>query len=303
MNKAGSAYIFRTGGLNLKVLLKHDSITLNRNGGSYRFLQNNTNIQNADYSISFSLAGYVNIPDVKPVFTGSSFDKSIIPYEWQVYEFADHFSLIIKLNESPSIDLAKADFQPDRKEISVELKLADTLKQISLEPFFQPLGPLMLSYITHSHNGILIHASGVTDGQKGYVFSAVSGTGKSTMARLWQKQGAKIINDDRLILIPREENVMMTNTPMPYYQDVYKESNVNAIFLLKQSKTNYIEKLTGASAIARLMANCIQFLYNKKMVGQHLKSITGIVERCPVYELGFKPTTEITDIIRSEFGS
>ena len=303
MNRTGSSYIYKTGGLSLEVFLKDDSIILNREGGSYSFLQKKTNDQDIDYTISFSITGSVGIPDVKPVFTGSSFADSLIPYEWNVYESADHFSLIIKLKESPSVVSAKAVFQLDKREISVDLKLAGAVKQISLDPFFQPLGPLMLSYITHSHNGLLIHASGVNDGRNGYVFSAVSGTGKSTMARLWQSKGAQIINDDRLILVPRDGNILMTNTPMPYYQDVYKECNVTAIFLLKQSKTNYLKRLTGAPAIAKMMANCIQFLYNKEMVEQHLKSISGIVEQIPVFELGFKPTTEITDIIRSEFGS
>ena len=122
------------------------------------------------------------------------------------------------------------------------------------------------------------------------------------MAALWQQKGAQIINDDRLILIPDGDKVIMTNTPMPYYQDVYKESVVSAIFLLKQSPDNYIKPLPGVLGITGLMSNCIQFLYNNEMVKKHLETITNITKRCNVYEVGFRPTTEITDIIRREFG-
>jgi len=46
----------------------------------------------------------------------------------------------------------------------------------------------------------MIHASGVNNAGHGYIFSGVSGKGKSTMAKLWDNSGARVIHDDRLIL-------------------------------------------------------------------------------------------------------
>ena len=301
MNNPESSYIYKIGGLRLKVLLEDNILELDHTAGSYKFLNNTPDTNNADFVIFYSFNKKNKIPSGQPVFTGESFDDKLIPYKWDVYEYKEYFSVIIKIDDGTSISLVKADFNLNHKAISVYLDPILTDSPIKLEPFFQPFGPILLNYLTHYNRGLLIHASGVNDGQHGFVFSAISGTGKSTMASLWQQKGAQIINDDRLVLTPQDNKIIMTNTPMPYYQDVYKESEVSAIFLLKQSLTNYIKPLTGILGITGLMSNCIQFLYNKDMVSKHLESITNITKKCPVYEVGFKPTTEITDIIRREF--
>ena len=302
MNNPESSYIYKIGGLCIKVLLKNNVLKLDQTAGSYKFLLDTPETADADFVISYSLVSGNKIPTDKPVFTGKSFDDNQIPYEWYVYEYKEYFSVLIKINDGISSNIAVADFYLHKKIISVYLEPGITEQTLKIEPLFQPFGAILLNYITHFKGGILLHSSGVKDDKNGYVFSAVSGTGKSTMAGLWQQKGGQIINDDRLILIPRDDKIIMTNTPMPYYQDIYKESEVSVIFLLKQSPKNYIKPLAGVAGITGLMSNCIQFLYNKDMVQKHLKTITNITKKCPVYEVGFLPTTEITDIIRDEFG-
>jgi hypothetical protein len=302
MNNLKSSYIYKIGGLHLKVLLKDNILKLDKRAGSYNFFTDCPKTVDSDFVISYNLVKKNRIPTTKPVFTGKSFDENQIPYEWYVFEYKDYFSVTIKINDSRLSGVAIADFHLQQKEISVYLEQEITEETLGIEPFFQPFGAILLNYITHFRGGILLHSSGVKVDKRGYVFSAVSGTGKSTMAGLWQQTGAQIINDDRLVLIPNDNKIIMTNTPMPYYQDVYKESEVSAIFLLKQSPKNYIKPLPGVAGITGLMSNCIQFLYNKEMVQKHLVTITNITKRCPVYEVGFKPTTEITDIIKDEFG-
>ncbi len=303
MHSIENSSIYNIGGIWFNILIKSKLLDLAATSGSYKFLYNSEKIPECDYSLTYSIIDNIIIPEnKKPAFSASSFDENQIPYEWDVYDFKDYFSIIIKIDDNSGIELVKADFDLDNKFVNIELKLKDNLERLLFDPFFQPLGPILINYIVHHKGGIMIHASGVKDDERGYVFTAVSGTGKSTMAGLWQKTGAQVINDDRLILIPKGEKVIMTNTPMPYYQDIYKESPVTAMFLIRQSPENYLKQVPGAAGVAGLMANCIQFLYNKEMVQKHLEAITAIAGKCPVYELGFKPTTEITEIIRREFG-
>ena len=68
-----------------------------------------------------------------------------------------------------------------------------------IDPFEYPLDGLILYYLTVINGDIMIHASGVNNQGQGYLFSGVSGKGKSTMAKLWNNTGAKVIHDDRLI--------------------------------------------------------------------------------------------------------
>jgi len=303
MDNIRSSYIYKIGGLYLNVLLKTKRLDLAKQSGSYKFILYDSEFVDSDFSISFSFIEKIKTPPVTPSFSSRSFGENQIPYEWEVFEFKDSFSLVFNVNNNPDIDLAEIKFKLNDKSVNIKLQQRNNnSSRILFDPFFLPLGPILLNYLVHHAGGVMLHSSGVKDNENGYVFTAVSGTGKSTMAGLWQKTGAQIINDDRLVLIPGNDGVMMTNTPMPYYQDVYKESPVTAIFLIKQSPENYLKPLPGAAGVAGLMSNCIQFLYNKKMVQKHLEALTAIAEKSPIYELGFKPDTEITDIIRREFG-
>ncbi len=295
-------YFYKTGGLNLEVRLLSEGLTLDRFSGSYTFLSDKVPQEEVDFRILYFIENKLGSFENKPVFTGESFEVNTVPYKWKVYEKDDMLLILIEMGEGASVNRLVVKFNIKKKEIEVKLQLSNDSNEISFDPFFQPLGSILLHYLIQNKQGIMIHASGVKDSNRGYVFTAVSGTGKSTMAGLWQKTGAQVINDDRLILIPKGEKVIMTNTPMPYYQDVDKDSPVTAVFLIKQSSENYLKPVMGAAGVAGLMANCIQFLYNKEMVQQHLEAITAIAGKCPVYELGFKPTTEITEIIRREFG-
>ena len=61
-----------------------------------------------------------------------------------------------------------------------------------IDPFEYPLDGLILYYLTVIHGDIMIHASGVNNAGHGYIFSGVSGKGKSTMANSGIIQGQKL---------------------------------------------------------------------------------------------------------------
>lgn len=174
-------------------------------------------------------------------------------------------------------------------------------KNDKLNPLLYPIGPLMLYYMTVRTDSIMIHASGIDDKGKGYIFSGFSGAGKSTMSRLWQTAGSRIINDDRLIIRKAEKGYSMYNTPM-FYVDVSKESPLHAVFLIYHSPENKIKKISGAAAVSKVMANCIQHSYNNDFIQHHLDFLTELCNHIPVYEVGFKPDIEVTDFIRQHAG-
>ncbi len=166
-----------------------------------------------------------------------------------------------------------------------------------IEAFCYPMGILILYYYITIHGGIMLHASGITDNNKGFIFSGFSGVGKSTMASLWLKKGAHIVNDDRLIIRKNGSNYYMYNTPM-YYKDNPKKSLINNVFLLKQSPVNKALKLHGATAITRLLAFCVQHDYDKILIEKVLETITDLSSQIPIYELGFYPNDHIIKFLR-----
>ena len=164
------------------------------------------------------------------------------------------------------------------------------------DPLEYPLDGLILYYLTAINSDIMIHASGVNHEGHGYLFSGVSGKGKTTMAKLWDNAGAQVIHDDRLIIRNTGDGYKMFNTPV-YNNDEPKESMLDRIFLIEHGKKNDIIPVSGAAAVSMVMANCIQHNWNQEMVSRLIDSVTTLCNAVPVVRLPFLPDRNIIDMI------
>jgi hypothetical protein len=165
------------------------------------------------------------------------------------------------------------------------------------DPFEYPLDGLILYYLTVINGDIMIHASGVNDAGHGYIFSGVSGKGKSTMAMLWDQAGAKVIHDDRLILRNTGGVYKMFNTPI-YNNDEPRESILHKIYIIDHGAENMLVQLKGANAVTQIMANCIQHNWGPDIIARLLGSISIMCGSIPTIKLFFKPDRSIIDLIR-----
>ena len=168
----------------------------------------------------------------------------------------------------------------------------------SLLPLKYPFGPIVMYYLTINAQAVLIHASCIFDGEKGRIFTGFSGNGKSTMSKLWADEGNLVINDDRLFIRKMDAGYFVYNTPM-YYIDKPKKTTLDSIHLISHSKENKIKKLSGAIAVTKVMAFCIQNNYDKEYIHNHLDLLSDLCTHVPVYELGFVPDTSIVNFVKS----
>jgi len=175
---------------------------------------------------------------------------------------------------------------------------SDLTEKKELFPLLYPLGPIVLYYLTLKSEAIMMHASGIFEHNRGRLFTGFSGAGKSTMAYLWQKSGAKIINDDRLIIRKENGKYVMYNTPM-FYIDVPKKAPLNSVYLIKHGQSNNLEKIKGAAAVSGLMAFCVQHNYKSEFIERQLAFLTELCNTIPVYDTGFLPDTSIVDFIKN----
>lgn len=104
---------------------------------------------------------------------------------------------------------------------------------------------------------VLFHCSAIAVDGKAYLFTAPSGTGKSTHAALWRKllgDRAVMINDDKP-LIRISDDVTVYGTP---YNGKHRLSTdiavpLKAVCILGRSEANHIEKITKAEAYPFIM--------------------------------------------------
>lgn len=287
------------GGLMIEVIYQSPFLVFDPVGGAVGFERCEKTSQ---WTIKVDHQAYVDLSNSQVLFQGVQKFQTNIPYKWSIHLIDGCRAIFFEFENHRNIKRGTAVIDSDQNTVSINLELLRN-ESFPLDPFFHPLGVLVLNEIVSESNGFMIHASGVNDHGNGYLFSAVSGTGKSTMADLWAQKGATVINDDRVIVRSSAGgNYSIYNTPMPYYRDDAKSTTLKACFLLKQSTENYIAKLNEIQSVLGLMGNCIQHLYNKSRIENHMMLIQQLVQQCNVFEVGFRPDTDIVDLIRKEFG-
>ncbi len=301
--------VFQIGGLFFNCVTSHEKLFFNV-VNSIKYLVNPESKQNCTYLLDYSLIDsereIVN-PRYQKVFKGDTaqyenvLQDSSLSYVWTIWRDEKNYLLTVDFNDHSEISSIRALFNLNSSKIDIEIcPLAVKNSNFdSIDPLIHPFGSLLLMYLFLWQGGILIHGSAVNFKNHTFLFTGVSGIGKSTMARLWQECGADVINDDRLILKTENREVIVSNNPMSYYSQDPKEGKLSGIFLLKQEKHNYIKKLGGVKAFTRVLANCIQQFYDPEMVKNHLTLVDGIVKSVPIYEVGFLPTHDIVkDILK-----
>ena len=109
------------------------------------------------------------------------------------------------------------------------------------------------------YNTFLIHGSAIAADEKGYIFTAKSGTGKSTHTRLWREllgERAIMVDDDKpMIHVNEDGSASVNGTPWNGKHHLGGPVSVplKAICLLEQSKDNWIREISQSEAMPRLM--------------------------------------------------
>lgn len=100
---------------------------------------------------------------------------------------------------------------------------------------------------------LLVHGSVVAVGGQAYLFSAKSGTGKTTHSKLWVKNipGSYIINGDKPLLKVTDSGVVAYGTPWQGKENygVNESIPLKAFCILERSATNHIEEISLKDAL------------------------------------------------------
>lgn len=149
-----------------------------------------------------------------------------------------------------------------------------------------------LSQLLIRRNAMVLHSSYISVGGQGIVFSAVSGTGKSTQAALWEKyRGAEIINGDKSGISVRNGEAKVHGMPFAGTSGICKNRTLplKAIVLLKQAPENSVRILRGAEAISAVLANVYLDISADEDRAAALSLVMDTVAAVPIYELSCTP--------------
>ena len=141
-------------------------------------------------------------------------------------------------------------------------------------------------------DAFVLHASYILHDGQAILFSAPSGTGKSTQADLWKKfRNARIINGDR-VLIRRTETGFTAGGIYYSGTSEYCENAtapIRAVVLLSQAKENSAQKYAGAEAFRRLFHECAYSTGNEDDPAKTAELLAALVNETEVLKLACLP--------------
>lgn len=157
--------------------------------------------------------------------------------------------------------------------------------------------------VLYRQQALILHASFIEWRNRGILFTAPSGTGKSTQADLWEaEEGAEIINGDKTILRRAEEGWKAYGSPYAGSSKVYrnKGSVVGAIVVLRQGKENILKRLPPGNAFRYLYSETIVNTWNRDFVIKVTEWVAHIASEIPVYYLECLPEKSAVQRLKRE---
>ncbi len=152
--------------------------------------------------------------------------------------------------------------------------------------------------------GFLVHAASAIRNGKAFLFSGVSGAGKTTITRL-APPDATLLTDE-ISYVRRAANGYGSYIAYgtPFAGELAKpgenvQAPIDTLYLLAQGPVNRIDSIASPSeAAGALLRNILFFAHDAELVEQVFQAALDFVQRVPVKRLTFLPDARVWDFIQ-----
>lgn len=200
-------------------------------------------------------------------------------------------------------------------EYSTDLPMIRTITEgkltevVVLEKLSKVRGDMLLSaldlpYILLSAHRLILHAASIEvklGTERGAIlFSAPSGTGKSTQAALWEKHRSAIqLNGDKAAVGCEGGKALAYGFPFCGTSGICSDYKlpILAIVFLRQSPENHIESLRGAAAIRSIMNNAFGHSSLPGYLDRMLGAAAPLLTALPILQLDCTPDERAVELL------
>ena len=179
----------------------------------------------------------------------------------------------------------------------VRYRISSNEQPVTFNQFFNNLP---LEEILKRHGTMILHSSLVRWNGKAILFSAPSGTGKSTQADLWEKyMGSETLNGDRSGLRKIDGVWIAHGLPYAGSSGIYRNESapIAAIVMLSPGPENVIEPLRPAQCLRRIFPEVTLHRWDPEFMDWGIRQITDLVSSVPCYHLSCRPDRGAVELL------
>ena len=148
--------------------------------------------------------------------------------------------------------------------------------------------------------GFLLHAASAIRNGKAFIFSGLSGAGKTTISRL-APSDATLLTDEISYIRRSQSGYRACGTPFAgelARLGANASAPIEAVYLLSKGPDNRIDSVDRAEALQRILRNILFFADDSALVSAVFESACAFVEQVPVHKLTFYPDQHVWDMIQ-----
>jgi len=251
----------------------------------------------ADHPEVAILARYGSLPKIPLTDEDCLFDSQVV---WSLYGVNGRKVFALRSPAFVPSPYRLAVFDGDFRRGEVYSTPPETPDSPLPNPLQYPLSEVLMICLLAQGRGLMVHACGIVDKGKGYLFAGNSTHGKTTMASIW-KDHAIVLNDDRIVLRERDGRFWMYGTPWHGdYTGVSPEGvPVEKVFFLRHGDSNTVERKNATAACTMILTRSFPPLWDADGMRFTLDFCGEFVNAVPCYDLAFMPSEDVIEFVKS----
>jgi len=144
---------------------------------------------------------------------------------------------------------------------------------------------------------VILHAAALVFDGRGFICCGPSGSGKSTLAGLFPDNA---LCDEHVAV--RLDGRADRLSSLPFWRGRRGTTPLEAIYLLEHSTKNRRRRLSACDVATRLRPQVIWPTFGHDNLRKAFETFCSVIERVPVWELGFRPDKAVRSVLTGEAG-
>ena len=192
--------------------------------------------------------------------------------------------------------LERGDFRAEWDAAQGRGKILQSLSPYAIDSVLR----IVHSLVQARQGGFLLHGASAIRSQQAFLFSGVSGAGKTTISRL--APADSILLTDEISYIRRERDAYWA-FGTPFAGELARlgantSAPIKRLYFLAKGPENRIEPIETAQALRMLLRNILFFADDADLVKMVFRSACEFLSHVPAFRLTFYPDERVWDLIQ-----